>query len=223
MAGERSWDWGLIEYVLLDMDGTLLDKDFDDYFWEEYVPRVFAEKEGLPYEEARGLLLAKYKEQEGTLNWTDIDYWSKELGLDILGLKESISSRIRLLPDAGGFLQYLQRRGKPTYLVTNAHPKTIQLKLRETSIGPYFRQVLSAFDLGVPKDSPRFWQGAKQKLSFREERSLYIDDDPAALEAAQRWGIGHLMLRVRPGISSLPSQNRFLTLVDFREIIPAER
>ena len=27
-----------IKYVLLDMDGTLLDKYFDDYFWEHLVP-----------------------------------------------------------------------------------------------------------------------------------------------------------------------------------------
>ena len=26
-----------IKYVLLDMDGTLLDKYFDDYFWEHLV------------------------------------------------------------------------------------------------------------------------------------------------------------------------------------------
>jgi FMN phosphatase YigB (HAD superfamily) len=27
-----------IKYVLLDMDGTLLDKYFDDYFWEHLLP-----------------------------------------------------------------------------------------------------------------------------------------------------------------------------------------
>jgi len=33
-----------IKFVLLDMDGTLLDRYFDDYFWEHLVPEKYAEK-----------------------------------------------------------------------------------------------------------------------------------------------------------------------------------
>jgi FMN phosphatase YigB (HAD superfamily) len=39
--------WDLIDTILLDMDGTLLDKHFDDYFWEHYVPEIFAGKNDL--------------------------------------------------------------------------------------------------------------------------------------------------------------------------------
>src|SRR5512135_2005999 len=79
-----------ISFVLLDMDGTLLDKYFDDYFWEHLVPEKYAEKHGLFFGRAKEELLAKYKSHEETLNWTDIDFWSGELGLDILALKEQI-------------------------------------------------------------------------------------------------------------------------------------
>ena len=34
-----SFAWQEVDWVLLDMDGTLLDKHFDDYFWETLVPR----------------------------------------------------------------------------------------------------------------------------------------------------------------------------------------
>ncbi len=37
-----------IRYVLLDMDGTLLDKYFDDYFWEHLLPEKYAEKKTSP-------------------------------------------------------------------------------------------------------------------------------------------------------------------------------
>ena len=37
-----AFGWDAIDCVLLDMDGTLLDKYFDDYFWEHYVPEVYA-------------------------------------------------------------------------------------------------------------------------------------------------------------------------------------
>ena len=32
-----NFPWHEIDWVLLDMDGTLLDKHFDDYFWETLV------------------------------------------------------------------------------------------------------------------------------------------------------------------------------------------
>ena len=31
-------DWEQIDTVLLDMDGTLLDLHFDNYFWTEHLP-----------------------------------------------------------------------------------------------------------------------------------------------------------------------------------------
>jgi len=50
-----------IKYVLLDMDGTLLDKYFDDYFWEHLLPEKYAEKKNITFGKAKEELLAKYK------------------------------------------------------------------------------------------------------------------------------------------------------------------
>ena len=36
-------DWDDIDTVLLDMDGTLLDLHFDNFFWMHYMPRRYAE------------------------------------------------------------------------------------------------------------------------------------------------------------------------------------
>ncbi len=52
---------------MLDMDGTLLDLAFDNYMWKELVPRRYAAENGMPYEEARELLMAKYEAIEGDL------------------------------------------------------------------------------------------------------------------------------------------------------------
>ncbi len=87
-----------ITCVLLDMDGTLLDKYFDDYFWEHLVPEKYAEKNNITFGKAKEELLEKYKAHEGTLNWTDIDFWSQKLGLDIPALKEQIRHLIKSMP-----------------------------------------------------------------------------------------------------------------------------
>ncbi|MBT4316307.1 MAG: HAD family hydrolase, partial [Candidatus Thioglobus sp.] len=41
-GAEDKLDWSQIDTVLLDMDGTLLDLNFDLHFWMEYMPLMFA-------------------------------------------------------------------------------------------------------------------------------------------------------------------------------------
>ena len=145
--------WETVDTVLLDMDGTLLDKHFDDYFWEHYVPEIFAEKNDLTPLEARKELLARYKSIEGTLAWTDLDYWSEKLGLDIPALKLKINHLIQVHPYVIDFLQYCRSLGKEVHLVTNAHSKTLDIKLRKTDIGGYFDRVICSEEVGLPKEA----------------------------------------------------------------------
>ena len=35
--------WDNIDWVLLDMDGTLLDLHFDSYFWKQHLPKRYSE------------------------------------------------------------------------------------------------------------------------------------------------------------------------------------
>lgn len=41
-------DWQAVDTVLLDMDGTLLDLAFDNYFWQKLVPETYGEQQGIP-------------------------------------------------------------------------------------------------------------------------------------------------------------------------------
>lgn len=103
------------EFVLLDMDGTLLDKYFDDYFWEHLVPEKYAEKNNITFGKAKEKLMEKYKNHEGTLNWTDLDFWSKELDLDIPVLKEQIKHLIEVHPHVEDFLRMLKKDRKKSF------------------------------------------------------------------------------------------------------------
>jgi putative hydrolase of the HAD superfamily len=212
---------GELRTILLDMDGTLLDKYFDDYFWEHLVPEKYAEKHNITFGKARELLLSTYRRHEGTLNWTDLDFWSRELDLDIPALKEQIRHLIEVHPHVEEFLAEMRRRRKRLYMVTNAHYKAVDIKLRKTGIGRYFHRVLTSFELGAPKESLRFWQRAQQSLDFELHSTLLVDDSEEILRVARRFGIRWLLLKLgasSKGLDKRPS-GQFPVLRDFRELL----
>ncbi|MGC2693759.1 MAG: HAD-IA family hydrolase, partial [Desulfobaccales bacterium] len=192
-----AFPWQAITWVLLDMDGTLLDKHFDDYFWETLVPQEYARRQALPLPEARQLVFARYRREEGTLNWTDIDFWSRELELDIPALKEGIRHLIEVHPDTEDFLKFLGKAGKRVALVTNAHTKTLALKMDQTGLLAYFEEVVSSFDLGTPKEEVRFWKVLQERLLFDPSSTLLVDDNAEALAAARVSGIRHVFFKAK--------------------------
>jgi len=213
--------WSEIQFVLLDMDGTLLDKSFDDYFWTEHVPQKFSEKNRIGLDEAKHLLYAGYRAQERTLRWTDVDYWSDQLGLDIVALKESVRDQVRVHAGVVSFLQFLRRQDRKVLLATNAHPKTVQIKLEQTALLPYFDKILCSSDIGAPKEEEAFWVGAQRAVGFETARSLFVDDNEEVLLAARAFGIRFLLFKSHA--SSQENEGRsghFPSLKSFVEITP---
>ncbi len=212
-----------IKYVLLDMDGTLLDKYFDDYFWEHLLPEKYAEKKNITFGKAKEELLLRYKTHEGTLNWTDIDFWSREVDIDIPALKEQIKHLIEVHPHVEDFLVMLKQRKKKLFLVTNAHYKVLDIKLKKTRIGKYFDATVTSFELGYPKEMQEFWEKAERLLGFRREKSLFIDDTKAVLRAAKKFGIRYILYKsISSSRSEKGSSREFQSLDDFRELMPEQ-
>ncbi len=190
--------WEEIDTVLLDMDGTLLDKYFDDYFWEHFVPEVFAGANNLTAAQARTALLDRYRQVESTLQWTDLDYWSEQLGLDIPELKCRIDHLIQVHPYVTDFLSFVNALGKEVHLVTNAHSKTLAIKLRKTTIGPYFSRIICAEEVGEAKEHPAFWTKLEKMLGFSQARTLLADDTSRVLDSARQYGMAQLIYVARP-------------------------
>ncbi len=190
--------WRDCTTVLLDMDGTLLDLAFDNWFWHEAVPRCLARARGAHAEEMRGPLLEHYARKRGSLEWYCLDYWSDELGLDLRALKDASSHRIRYLPGARRFLQQARVSGKRLVLVTNAHADTLHVKNGVSGIGAFFEQCVSSHDFGAPKESAEFWPRLRERLGFELENTLFVDDSPAVLDAATAFGLGAVVAVTRP-------------------------
>jgi putative hydrolase of the HAD superfamily len=209
-----------IKYILLDMDGTLLDLYFDDYFWGHLVPEKYAEKHDMSFGAAKDYLYNTYKEHERTLNWCDIDFWSSELHLDIPALKEQIRHLIEVHPHVIEFLELMRQQNKKIYMLTNAHYKTVKIKFNKTQIGKYFDDVLCSFNVGHPKEDIEFWQKAEKRLKFNKEEALFIDDTEDVMKTAREYGIKYLLLKARASSKAEPKKSdEFLTIHDFRELM----
>jgi len=48
--------WQEVDTVLLDMDGTLLDLAFDNYFWQKLVPETYGAKLGISPQAAQAAI-----------------------------------------------------------------------------------------------------------------------------------------------------------------------
>ncbi len=212
-----------IKYVLLDMDGTLLDKYFDDYFWQHLLPEKYAEKNNITFGKAKAELLGKYKAHEGTLNWTDIDFWSREVDLDIPALKEQIRHLIEVHPHVEDFLKALRRHKKKVFLVTNAHYKVLDLKFKKTDLGKYFDAAITSFEIGYPKERIEFWEKVRELLGFDKEKTLFIDDTKAVLKTAREFGIRYILYKSYASSKAGKGRSKeFMLLEDFSELLEGD-
>jgi 5'-nucleotidase len=188
--------WPLIDTAYVDLDGTLLDLAFDNWFWIEHLPEVYAAVRGMRVEEARAELIPRFRVHEGTLPWYCVEHWSRELSLDIPALTRAQASRVRWLPGAQQWLEALRAAGKRLVLLTNAHPQTLRIKDERTGVTRHFDAVVSSHPLGAPKEHAAFWTALEAVERLDRERALFVDDSTAVLNAACaagfRWvyGIG---------------------------------
>lgn len=214
-------DWKHIDTVLLDMDGTLLDLHFDNYFWLHHVPLCYAEKHDLSHDEAHQHLMQRYTEVRGSLDWYCIDFWTRELSLDIEQLKQDIAGKIAIRPDVVEFLCWLNKNNKRVVLVTNAHPASLNLKMDITNLHVHFDKIINAHDLGLAKENEGFWEKLHDVEPYKKEHTMLIDDNLEVLECASRYGIHYCYGIEQPDSrGDAVKTEDFTVLNSFKEILP---
>ena len=217
-------DWDSIDTVLLDMDGTLLDLHFDNYFWVEHLPLAYAQKHQLSPESASEWLKHRLSRDVGTLQWYSPDYWSQQLDLDVPALQRELKHMIAVRPYALKFLQQLHHSHRDVVMVTNAHRKVLEIKMDQVDITTWFDRVVVSHDFDVPKEQQAFWCKLQELHAFDPARTLLIDDTESVLHSAQQYGIAHLLTLLQPDSKRQKRiDTHFPGIHHFDEIMPGHQ
>jgi putative hydrolase of the HAD superfamily len=127
-------------------------------------------------------------------------------------------------PHVENFLRMLKTRKIKTFIVTNAHYKVLDMKLKKTDLGKYLTGAITSFEIGFPKEKIEFWKKAQQNLHFDKEKTILVDDTLEVLKTAQRFGIKYLIYKAISNSKVKPSPSaEFMTILDFSYLMKQEK
>jgi putative hydrolase of the HAD superfamily len=127
---------------------------------------------------------------------------------------------IRFRPHAQQFLAALKLLPIRTLIATNAHPDVIQLKLDVVPLAAMVDGIISSHQYGVAKEHPDFWNALFDEYTIDPARTVFMDDSPRVLDAADHAGVREVIEIRHPNLSEPPRANWRQGIDDFDVLIP---
>ena len=212
-----------IECLLIDMDGVILDNAYDNDFWQNQIPQVIADNKGIAFDDAKRLAIQIFNYKKNTKDWYDVDYWSNMLDIDIEAQKRSEKSfsRISLYDGVIDTLNALKNKIK-IILITNAHRKTLNIKLEKYNLTPYFDEMVCAHELNYVKEDIQLWYMLRSKYKLDYEKTVLVEDTINNINVGLSAGIsgaiyvGDEKFTASDKIIKLSSINQILSAINYR-------
>ena len=208
-----------IECLLIDMDGVILDNTYDNDFWQNHIPSVLSKKKNIEFDEAKHLAIQIFNYKKNSKDWYDLDYWSNMLGIDIEAEKRSKESlsRIKLYDNVINTLSELKKNIR-LILVTNAHRKTLNIKLERFNIAPYFDEMVCAHELYYVKEDIQLWYMLRSKYKLDFEKTVLVEDTIRNVNVALSAGVSSA---VYVGDEDFQDTKTILKLDSINQLLPA--
>ncbi len=102
----------MIKIISFDIDKTLITGDFDTQVWMVDLPKFYAEKKNISFEEAKNFVYQKYEEHKGDNKWTSLPFWFNMFGLK--DWQKLLSQNSHLIKFNDGALEVLEELHKNT-------------------------------------------------------------------------------------------------------------
>lgn len=168
----------ILRIISFDVDGTLVNSNFNEWIWEKEIPRLYAEKNKKDFLQA----LKEVKEEydrigEKDLRWYDINYWLKKWNLPSTEEKiiKKYKDKIKVYPEVISTLERLKGHFS-LIIITNMPLNFLKPKLEK--IGNHFDFYFSTLSEFKSLKTPSAYKKIAQKLKTPTISFLHIGDHP---------------------------------------------
>ena len=165
-----------LKIISFDVDGTLIDLEYNDLIWFKEIPELVAKKKKISFEASLKLAQDEYtKLGEHNLNWYDIDYWISYFGLRISPDKifEKYESQVKIFPEVIPLLEELKKNF--ILIVITAMPREF-LTPKMKKLEKYFKFKFSALSDFKELKNSKIYSKISKTLSVPPEQILHIGD-----------------------------------------------
>jgi putative hydrolase of the HAD superfamily len=150
---------------------------FADRFWKDGVPKLYAKKVGISFEEARKYLQKRYDEiGDCDLRWYLPKYWYNELGIDgnPRDLIRNYVCEVHIFPEVPGVLERLSEK---YVLIASSNAPRIFLEESIKGLCDYFKHIFSSTtDFGMVKKLPDFYYNVFDVLKIKPGEMVHVGD-----------------------------------------------
>ena len=168
-----------IKVISFDLDGTLVEPEFNEWVWSVGIPQLFAEKRGIPFDEAKEIVEGEYRKVgDRSLQWYDIKYWFNFFQLDghWKPLLNRFSRKIKTYPEVSKVLQDLSRNYR-LIIISNAAREFIDIEVEVAALRRYFSRIFSATsDFGQIKKTAEFYGRICQLIGISFQEMVHVGD-----------------------------------------------
>ena len=175
--------------ILSDLDGVILDLNYDIKFWKSWLPEHVANQTNQSIEETQAEIQAEINKQRGTLNFYNLNYWDDLLNVDCMQIIKEKEEKCSYIEGSYESLQRLSTLENPKYILTNGDPRIQEYKAETNNFLEFFDSIFYSMHLGYPKESREFWALARHNLNLDFKDAIFIDDDFKVVTAAVKAGI----------------------------------
>lgn len=181
----------MIEAIIFDMDGTLVDTepfhtDIEQKQFNQYKIEI-SEEDHLQYLGVTSEIMWREIASKHSISLT-VDELIKQNHEESLKYFAALDS-IPVMPELIELLEKLQAKNYKLAVASSSTPEIIDLVLTKTKLKKYFPIIASGSDVTNSKPAPDIFLFTAQKLGAKPTNCVVIEDSPNGIKAAKAAGM----------------------------------
>jgi len=165
-----------LKIISFDVDGTLVDLEYNDLIWFKEIPELIAKKKRISFEKSLKYVHEEYnKLGEYNLNWYDINYWVTYFGIKVSpkNILEKYESQVKIFPEVISLLEELKKNF--ILIVITSMPREFLIP-KMKKLGKYFKFSFSALSDFKELKNSEIYSKISKTLNVCPAQILHIGD-----------------------------------------------